>query len=160
MKLYTVYLPNLRIFISLMSRRNNWDLICDTSQVCMYIFFPCAPLEELPVRLWEQERGESCLGYLDVTLKGKWEPVCQREVDSEADSSAADATAEVVCRELGCGHVLKWERLLDDRRLFTQTVGGIRCIGKEKKIKDCPVEQIEDCKQRGMLYIVCSGETV
>ncbi|KAF4112344.1 uncharacterized protein si:dkey-195m11.11 [Onychostoma macrolepis] len=112
--------------------------------------------EELPVRLWEQERGESCLGYLDVTLKGKWEPVCQREVDTEADSSATAATAEVACRELGCGHVLKWERLLDARRLFTQTVGGIRCIGKEKKIKDCPVEQIEDCKQRGMLYIVCS----
>ncbi|XP_052414262.1 uncharacterized protein si:dkey-195m11.11 [Carassius gibelio] len=112
--------------------------------------------EELPVRLWEQERGESCLGYLDITLKGKWEPVCQKEIDTTADSSAAAATAEVVCRELGCGHVLKWERLLDNRRQFTQTVGGIRCTGEEKKIKDCSVEEIDVCRQRGTLYIVCS----
>ncbi|XP_073708595.1 uncharacterized protein [Garra rufa] len=112
--------------------------------------------EELPVRLWEQERGESCLGYLDITLKGKWQPVCQKEVDAEADSSAAAATAEVVCRELGCGQVLEWQRVLDNKRYFTQTVGGIRCSGKEKKIKDCPVKKIEDCKQRGMLYIICS----
>ncbi|KAL1272651.1 hypothetical protein QQF64_028513 [Cirrhinus molitorella] len=112
--------------------------------------------EELPVRLWEQERGESCLGYLDVTLKGKWQPVCQKEVDAEADSSAAAATAEVVCRELGCGQVLNWERILDNKRYFPQTVGGIRCSGKEKKIKDCPLETIEDCKQRSMLYIICS----
>ncbi|XP_018934832.2 uncharacterized protein si:dkey-195m11.11 [Cyprinus carpio] len=112
--------------------------------------------EELPVRLWEQERGESCLGYLDVTLKGKWEPTQSHPYSSHKAASAAAATAEVVCRELGCGHVLKWERLFDDRRQFTQTVGGIRCIGEEKKIKDCPVEEIDVCKQRGMLYIVCS----
>ncbi|XP_043097773.1 uncharacterized protein si:dkey-195m11.11 [Puntigrus tetrazona] len=112
--------------------------------------------EKFLVRLWEQSRGESCLGFLDVTIKGKWEPVCQKEVDTDADSSSAAATAEVVCRQLGCGSVLKWDRLWDDKRLFATTVGGIRCSGKEKKIMDCPVKEIGDCKQRGMLYIICS----
>ncbi|XP_048055273.1 uncharacterized protein si:dkey-195m11.11 isoform X1 [Megalobrama amblycephala] len=110
--------------------------------------------EELPVRLWEQTSGESCLGYLDVKFRGNWQPVCQKEV-TEADASAAIATAKVVCKELGCGRVLEWKRVLDyERNSFT--LGGIRCSGKEEKTKDCPMGEIESCRERGFLYIVCS----
>ncbi|KAK7155503.1 hypothetical protein R3I93_010210 [Phoxinus phoxinus] len=112
--------------------------------------------EELPVRLWEQDRGESCLGYLDVKLKGKWEPVCQKEADTVADESAAIATAKVVCRELGCGHVLEWKRILENNRHFSDTIGGIRCSGEEEKTRDCPMNEIELCKKGGILYIICS----
>lgn len=118
------------------------------------IVFPCAE-EELPVRLWEQKRGESCLGNLDVKIKGKWEPVCQQEVNA----SVAIATANVVCRELGCGHVLVWNRFLENNRHFSDKIGGFSCSGKEEKTRDCPMNGIESCKNGATLYIVCSGET-
>ncbi|CAM4626337.1 unnamed protein product [Leuciscus chuanchicus] len=107
--------------------------------------------EELPVRLWEQNRGESCLGDLDVKIRGMWEPVCQQEVNA----SVAIATANVVCRELGCGHVLVW-RILENNRHFSGKIGGFRCSGKEEKTRDCPMNENESCKNRGSLYIVCS----
>ncbi|XDV35617.1 hypothetical protein PO909_005526 [Leuciscus waleckii] len=109
------------------------------------------PEEELPVRLWEQNRGESCLGDLDVKIRGMWEPVCQQEVNA----SVAIATANVVCRELGCGHVLVW-RILENNRHFSGKIGGFRCSGKEEKTRDCPMNENESCKNRGTLYIVCS----
>ncbi|XP_067316113.1 uncharacterized protein si:dkey-195m11.11 [Pseudorasbora parva] len=112
--------------------------------------------EELPVRLWEQDRGESCLGYLDVKLKGKWEPVCQKEVDSVVNASAVLATAKVVCRELRCGHVLGWKSILKNERPFSKIIGGIRCSGNEEKTRDCPMNDIELCENMGFLYIICS----
>lgn len=121
------------------------------------IVFTCALLEELPVRLWEESLGETCLGYLNVKFRGQWEPVCQKEVETEADASAI-ATAKVVCKELRCGRVLKWQRVRDNR-LNSFTLGGIRCSGKEEKTRDCPMGEIEFCKERSFLYIVCSGET-
>lgn len=112
--------------------------------------------ESLPVQLWEQERGESCMGYLNIKLKFQWRPVCQKQVDTEADSQAAAATASVVCRDLGCGHVLNWQRLSDSTRLFTNTIRDIKCSGKENKIKDCSFNVTESCKERATLFIVCS----
>ncbi|XP_051752583.1 uncharacterized protein LOC127514143 isoform X2 [Ctenopharyngodon idella] len=112
--------------------------------------------EELPVHLWEQESENPCLGYLDVKFRGQWQPVCQKEVDTEADASAAIATAKVVCRELGCGSVLEWKRILDNNRPFSFAVGGIRCSGKEEKTRDCPMGDFELCDKRGILYIICS----
>jgi len=95
------------------------------------------------------------VGYLKVKLKGKWEPVCQKEFESYD----AFITAKVVCRELGCGHVLESERILKNDWNFSNTIGGIRCSGKEEKTRDCPMNEIELCKKRGFHYIVCSGET-
>lgn len=118
------------------------------------IVFPCVE-EELPVRLWEQKRGESCLGDLAVKIKANWEMVCQ-----EDDASVAIATADVVCRELGCGHVLEfWRRISENKQYISDKIGGFSCSGKEEKTRDCPINEIESCKNRGTLYIVCSGET-
>nr|XP_021327496.1 deleted in malignant brain tumors 1 protein-like [Danio rerio] len=112
--------------------------------------------ESLPVQLWEQRRGESCMGYLNINLKFQWRPVCQKPLDTEAVSQAAATTASVVCRDLGCGHMLNWQRLSDSTRLFTNTIGDIKCSGKENKIKDCSLNVTESCKEQGTLFIVCS----
>lgn len=143
-----IFLSHVFIFISSLCFLKPWCVV-----------FTCAPLEELPVHLWEQESENPCLGYLDVKFRGQWQPVCQKEVDTEADASAAIATAKVVCRELGCGSVLEWKRILDNNRPFSFAVGGIRCSGKEEKTRDCPMGDFELCDKRGILYIICSGET-
>ncbi len=62
------------------------------------------------------------------------------------------ATAEVVCRELGCGHVLKWERLLGDGRLFTQTVGASDALGKKKRSKLVEWSKLKIATERHALY--------
>ncbi|TRZ02523.1 hypothetical protein DNTS_026578, partial [Danionella cerebrum] len=108
--------------------------------------------ETFPVRLWEKDRGESCLGDLEINFKLTWTPVCQSDVNAEV----AATTASVVCRELGCGQVMEWKRLVDVQKQFRNTIGNISCNGEETKIKDCKMNVTEWCNQRSSLYIVCS----
>ncbi|XP_051996280.1 uncharacterized protein si:dkey-195m11.11 [Xyrauchen texanus] len=118
--------------------------------------FEAAIPEELPIRLLTNDHEASCLGNLDINLRDKWVPVCQKEINTANASSTAAATAEVVCRELGCGHALGWKRVQDNRLLSTHTTGGINCSGSERKTRDCPMDDVQFCKQINTLSILCS----
>lgn len=114
-------------------------------------------LEELPIQLVRNGRG-GCLGNLNIKLRNKWETVCQKSIITDASSAVeAAAAAMVACRELGCGPAVNWKRVVDRSMTLFATV-GVRCSGSEKKIRECPTEDLV-CSDINTLSIVCSGET-
>ncbi|XP_055070057.2 uncharacterized protein [Misgurnus anguillicaudatus] len=110
--------------------------------------------EELSIQLQSKGRAGGCLGNLYIKLRDKWTGVCQEDITTASSEAAAASTAEVACRELGCGHVIGWRRV-DDSYMGGPSTGGVRCNGSENKIRDCPMDDFQYCIKY-TLRIVCS----
>ncbi|TSW75976.1 hypothetical protein Baya_13617 [Bagarius yarrelli] len=105
--------------------------------------------EELPVRLVPTDPSlGSCIGYAFLKVKDDWRPLCF--APSFYDSLTV---AHVICRDLGCGSAVESESLAVSA---PDAIGTPNCIGKEKKLAECPILVKSGCG-RGTLNIACSA---
>ncbi|KAG9277205.1 hypothetical protein AMEX_G7198 [Astyanax mexicanus] len=104
--------------------------------------------DELPARLYSPVRDSAaCSGYLSMRVKDVWRPVCfPRSSDYQLEA------ADVVCREVNCGHALGWDTLSDGS---SNILGTPQCTGKEKKIAECPIANV-NCYNPSF-HVICSG---
>uniref|UniRef100_K7FRM8 Soluble scavenger receptor cysteine-rich domain-containing protein SSC5D n=1 Tax=Pelodiscus sinensis TaxID=13735 RepID=K7FRM8_PELSI len=95
-----------------------------------------------------------CAGRLEVQYDGEWGTVC--------DDHWSNSSADVVCRELGCGPAEPMVAKLRDRPRFGKATGRIwlddvRCKGTEKTLQNCAhrVWGYHDCTHHEDISVVC-----
>uniref|UniRef100_K7FTP9 Soluble scavenger receptor cysteine-rich domain-containing protein SSC5D n=1 Tax=Pelodiscus sinensis TaxID=13735 RepID=K7FTP9_PELSI len=95
-----------------------------------------------------------CAGRLEVQYDGEWGTVC--------DDHWSNSSADVVCRELGCGLAEPVAPKLKDRPRFGKATGRIwlddvRCKGTEKTLQNCAhhVWGYHDCTHHEDISVVC-----
>ncbi|KAL7832801.1 hypothetical protein SRHO_G00298190 [Serrasalmus rhombeus] len=106
--------------------------------------------DELPAHLYSSTRKSmSCAGYLLLRVKEDWTPICfqNKYTNNEKD------LANIVCREVNCGHALTWNTYTTDSMNALATP---RCTGKENRIAECPIYNPKDCEKK-LLHVICSG---
>ncbi|XP_066524609.1 scavenger receptor cysteine-rich type 1 protein M130-like [Hoplias malabaricus] len=109
--------------------------------------------KHLPLRLRGGER--SCSGRLEVYHNSQWGTVCDDLWDIR--------DAQVVCRQLGCGPVLR----ADGSAVFgagkgTIWLNSVKCRGNEIHLWDCPhsLKNHTDCSHRQDAGVTCEDISV
>nr|KAF6374164.1 hypothetical protein mPipKuh1_009403 [Pipistrellus kuhlii] len=99
-----------------------------------------------------QEGNTTCAGRVEVWHEGSWGTVCN-------DSWNLDS-AQVVCRQLGCGSALK---ALKEAAFGLGTgpiwLSEVKCKGNESSLWDCPAKSWgnSDCGHKEDAAVMCSG---
>ncbi|XP_064922871.1 deleted in malignant brain tumors 1 protein-like [Columba livia] len=96
--------------------------------------------------------GDQCAGRVEVYYEGKWGTVC--------DDHFSKNSGDVVCRQLGCGHVVSvfgWSyfgRGTEDIHL-----DDVQCEGTESYLWDCPHAgwNTHDCGHNEDVGVICSA---
>lgn len=117
-------------------------------QYCVACFFLLAGS---PVRLVNS--GNRCSGRVEVYHEGQWGTVC--------DDIWNLNTADVVCRQLGCGTA----RSALTNAAFGQGSGpiwldNVICFGNESSITDCRHQGfgVHDCRHNEDASVICEGK--
>ncbi|XP_051048082.1 deleted in malignant brain tumors 1 protein [Phodopus roborovskii] len=110
----------------------------------------CCVNAGLPLRL--VNGGHQCQGRVEVLYQGYWGTVCDDSWDTQ--------DADVVCRQLGCGHSLS----APGGAYFGQgsgdiLMGAVYCLGQESYLSSCQHDgwYNHDCGHREDAGVVCSG---
>ncbi|XP_047670160.1 uncharacterized protein si:dkey-195m11.11 [Tachysurus fulvidraco] len=104
--------------------------------------------EELPVRLIPKDSGQgSCYGYAFLKVRADWRPLC-----FDYTFYGTVNVANVICRELGCGSAINYEKISFKS---PDAIGTPNCTGNEKKVAECPLV-LNYCNQ-GTLNVICSA---
>ncbi|XP_043542583.1 deleted in malignant brain tumors 1 protein-like [Chiloscyllium plagiosum] len=104
------------------------------------------------IQLKLSDGGSPCAGRVEIYYNGTWGSVC--------DDSWDMIDAEVVCKQLGCGHVM-------DMSLPSSYEPGsgpvwlkdVKCSGNESFLWECPSAQLghqDDCSHKEDVRIMCS----
>ncbi|MBZ3869821.1 Deleted in malignant brain tumors 1 protein [Sciurus carolinensis] len=107
----------------------------------------------LPVRL--VNGGDRCQGRVEVLYQGYWGTVCDDSWDSQ--------DADVVCRQLGCGHSVS---ALGGAHFGQGSgnilLGAVYCSGREPYLSSCRHDgwYNHECGHREDAGVVCSGEAI
>uniref|UniRef100_H2ZXD8 Soluble scavenger receptor cysteine-rich domain-containing protein SSC5D n=1 Tax=Latimeria chalumnae TaxID=7897 RepID=H2ZXD8_LATCH len=90
-----------------------------------------------------------CTGKIDVFSDGSWGSVCH--------DSQNVTTANVVCRQLGCGEAMETEYL--PRKSGSVWLDEAKCLGNESSLWECSLERRRerDCASGGVAGVFCSG---
>ncbi|MCI4374992.1 hypothetical protein PGIGA_G00103900 [Pangasianodon gigas] len=104
--------------------------------------------DELSVHLVPKNSDSgTCYGDAFLKVRDGWRPLCF--VSKFYDSMLV---ASIICRELGCGPAIDYNRLGFKAH---NAIGTPNCTGSEKKIAECPIRSADFCDQ-GTLNIICS----
>ncbi|KAI4891927.1 hypothetical protein NFI96_021915 [Prochilodus magdalenae] len=119
-------------------------------KVFMSMSSPMAAIpDELPAAVYSTARqSTSCAGYLLLRVKEVWSPICFNNNDPINEENLAN----VVCREVKCGHALTWNK---DTAASQNFLGTPKCTGKENRVAECPIFNLTYC-ERELFYIICS----
>ncbi|KAK1790412.1 hypothetical protein P4O66_014313, partial [Electrophorus voltai] len=94
-----------------------------------------------------------CSGRVEVFHEKTWATVCDADFDQQ--------DAEVVCRELGCGHPMK----VLGAAAFGRGEGlvwteELQCRGNESEVSLCPTSSVkQNCSHYSDVGLICSGHT-
>ncbi|KAI4893618.1 hypothetical protein NFI96_024072 [Prochilodus magdalenae] len=94
-----------------------------------------------------------CSGRVEVHHRGTWGTVCDADFDRQ--------DAEVVCRELGCGFLMKVLKAAPFGKGVVQVWSEeLQCRGNESEIALCPTSaSINNCSHDRDVGLICSGLT-
>ncbi|KAI5625997.1 deleted in malignant brain tumors 1 protein-like [Silurus asotus] len=102
--------------------------------------------DELSVFLANTDKG-TCHGTAHLKVRDEWRPLC-----FSSKFPVIASVANVVCRDLGCGHALDYTSF---KNKDYNAVGTPNCTGTEKKVAECPVLSPGFC-DKGTLQVICS----
>uniref|UniRef100_A0A8C5R8Q8 SRCR domain-containing protein n=1 Tax=Leptobrachium leishanense TaxID=445787 RepID=A0A8C5R8Q8_9ANUR len=92
------------------------------------IYFACSPAESRQLRL--AAGPGQCAGRVEVYQQGEWGTVCVDHWDQKE--------AEVVCRQLGCGHAVSATTLVRHGRESGKIwLNDLKCKGSESTLWEC-----------------------
>ncbi|XP_066428582.1 scavenger receptor cysteine-rich type 1 protein M130-like [Eleutherodactylus coqui] len=92
-----------------------------------------------------------CAGRVEIYHDGRWGTIC--------DDSWDEADADVVCKQLGCGHgVRATTGVYYGRGTGDIWLDDVECEGNERYIRDCPAKQFgdHDCGHKEDAGVICS----
>ncbi|XP_043529880.1 deleted in malignant brain tumors 1 protein-like [Chiloscyllium plagiosum] len=103
----------------------------------------------LPIRL--VNNTHMCSGRVEIYGRSGWHNTCSNSWDLNS--------ANVVCRMLNCGKVLKATTYLQEGTANISML-NIRCTGKEAALDQCAasVSTEQHCTHRNVAGVICSGE--
>ncbi|XP_076861234.1 scavenger receptor cysteine-rich type 1 protein M130-like [Brachyhypopomus gauderio] len=94
-----------------------------------------------------------CSGRVEVFHGKTWATVCDADFDQQ--------DAEVVCRELGCGHPVEvLGAAAFGRGEGQMCTEELQCRGSESEISLCPTSSVkQNCSRNHEVGLICSGHT-
>lgn len=108
------------------------------------------PLTLEHVRL---EKGTRCSGILEIRsspVNKSWSAVCKDDFDTW--------TAEVACRELGCGAPSSIQEVAYGERQAASLTTTFHCRDGQSALRDCLRFTGKDCQSNKAVNLTCSGK--